>query len=255
MKVCSEADCLAVVVARGWCSKHYGRWKRTDGAALSPPCSIDGCSRPTKARGWCLPHYKRWKRHGDPEGGGAPRSRGRGCDYPDCGRPHMALGYCKLHYDRIRLGGSPEITVGVGRYQRTEKHRPWNKGRGGVRTRCAACGEELIGKPSRPRVYCSKACHSVGSKGERHHNWKGGWDSESQRLRKTPRYARWRTAVFERDNYTCQFCGERGGRLEADHIMQWALYPELRFDVDNGRTLCRACHRTTPTWGRLCEPA
>src|SRR4051812_41783929 len=29
-------------------------------------CSIDGCENRHEARGWCCKHYDRWKRHGDP---------------------------------------------------------------------------------------------------------------------------------------------------------------------------------------------
>lgn len=35
-------------------------------------CHIDGCPRPASARGWCQRHYDRWKRYGDPDGP-APR--------------------------------------------------------------------------------------------------------------------------------------------------------------------------------------
>jgi 5-methylcytosine-specific restriction endonuclease McrA len=48
--------------------------------------------------------------------------------------------------------------------------------------------------------------------------------------------------VFERDDYTCQICDQRGGYLQADHIKSWADFPELRFDLDNCRTLCMGCH-------------
>jgi len=57
-------------------------------------------------------------------------------------------------------------------------------------------------------------------------------------------YKLWRTAVFERDKYTCVWCGHKG-YVEADHIKPFALFPELRFAIDNGRTLCRPCHVTT----------
>jgi 5-methylcytosine-specific restriction endonuclease McrA len=83
--------------------------------------------------------------------------------------------------------------------------------------------------------------------GPRHWNWQGGKTSEAIRLRNSARMHEWRTAVFIRDNYTCQNCGARNGNgfkviLNADHIKPFAYYPDLRFDVSNGRTLCKNCH-------------
>lgn len=77
--------------------------------------------------------------------------------------------------------------------------------------------------------------------------WKGGVTPLNHIIRTSKEYKMWRLAVFERDNYTCQMCKKRGGYLEADHIKQFAHYPELRFSVDNGRTLCKECHKKTPT--------
>ena len=37
--------------------------------------------------------------------------------------------------------------------------------------------------------------------------------------------------------------------LQVDHIKPWALYPELRYATNNGKTLCVSCHRNTDTWG------
>lgn len=82
------------------------------------------------------------------------------------------------------------------------------------------------------------------------HLWKGGITSENRRIRVSSRYKLWRTAVYERDNYTCQDCGVRGGKLNADHIKPFAGFPELRFELSNGRTLCVPCHIKTPTFGR-----
>ena len=62
-------------------------------------------------------------------------------------------------------------------------------------------------------------------------------------------YKLWRKAVFERDNYTCIWCGYKGNKLQADHIKPFADYPELRFAIDNGRALCVDCHKKTRTWG------
>lgn len=66
---------------------------------------------------------------------------------------------------------------------------------------------------------------------------------EPQRDRNTPEYTQWRTAVFERDKYTCRICNDIGGSLEAHHIIRWADEPGLRFDVNNGITLCTTCHK------------
>ena len=59
--------------------------------------------------------------------------------------------------------------------------------------------------------------------------------------RNMPEYLEWRKAVYQRDQYTCQECGQKGN-IVAHHIKPWAKHPESRFDVDNGITLCEACH-------------
>lgn len=78
--------------------------------------------------------------------------------------------------------------------------------------------------------------------------WKGGVSKANHLLRQSIEYKLWRKSVFERDKYTCIWCGYRGGEIEADHIKPFAYYPELRFDIDNGRTLCRECHKKTETY-------
>jgi len=84
--------------------------------------------------------------------------------------------------------------------------------------------------------------------GEKNVNWKGGITPINEKIRKTNEYRIWRIAVFERDNYTCQTCGQVGGKLHADHIKPFSLFPELRFAIDNGRTLCIECHKQTDTY-------
>ena len=61
--------------------------------------------------------------------------------------------------------------------------------------------------------------------------------------RRSSEYKKWRNSVFERDDYTCQNCGCRGIKLNAHHIKEYAFFPELRFDVENGVTLCVTCHK------------
>ena len=90
---------------------------------------------------------------------------------------------------------------------------------------------------------------NIFQKGREHPNWKGGITPINKLIRHSFIYIQWRQAIFERDNYTCQFCFKRGGILHADHIKSFALFPELRFELSNGRTLCVDCHKKTPTYG------
>jgi 5-methylcytosine-specific restriction endonuclease McrA len=92
-----------------------------------------------------------------------------------------------------------------------------------------------------------RKCPQLG--GANHHLWRGGVTPENEKIRHSQKYYQWRDAVYKRDDYTCQECGDRGGRLQADHVKPFAFFPELRFDVNNGRTLCKRCHEKTPTFG------
>lgn len=86
-------------------------------------------------------------------------------------------------------------------------------------------------------------------RGSNHHFWKGGITPKSTAIRMSHEYKTWRQEVFERDDYTCVICQSRGGDLNADHIKPFSLYPELRFNIENGRTVCVPCHRNTSTYG------
>jgi ribosomal protein S27E len=83
----------------------------------------------------------------------------------------------------------------------------------------------------------------INPTGENHWHWKGGISNERHLSMAHKEYKDWRNDVFERDEYTCQKCSQIGGELRAHHIYNYADYPELRLDVDNGITLCEECHR------------
>lgn len=85
--------------------------------------------------------------------------------------------------------------------------------------------------------------------GENNPNWRGGITKERTKVWRSKEYQLWREAVFKRDNYTCIIGGKsHGNKLQADHIKPFAHFPELRFAIDNGRTLCIDCHKKTDTY-------
>lgn len=55
-----------------------------------------------------------------------------------------------------------------------------------------------------------------------------------------------RKLVLERDHNECVWCKDEGKvtreNLEVDHIKELEFYPEFALDIDNLRTLCKACH-------------
>ena len=79
-------------------------------------------------------------------------------------------------------------------------------------------------------------------RGSNHPFWKGGIWPINDKIKHSIEYRLWREAIISRDNFTCQKCEEKGGKLHSHHIKNFAQYPELRFAIDNGVTLCKDCH-------------
>jgi len=73
-------------------------------------------------------------------------------------------------------------------------------------------------------------------------NYKGGITPENKAIRSSVEYRLWRESVYARDGWTCQKCKIKGGKLNPHHLKNFAQYPELRFAIDNGITLCTGCH-------------
>lgn len=150
---------------------------------------------------------------------------------------------------------------------------PWNKGTKGIcksnktsfKQGVASWNKDMTGLPGRHTMEHSEETKQKISeaikkqwqegktngfkKGKLHWNWKNGATNERQRIESSKEYKNWRKSIFERDDYTCVFCGIHGGNLNADHIKPFSLFPKLRLELDNGRTLCLDCHRTTETYG------
>ena len=113
---------------------------------------------------------------------------------------------------------------------------------------CIICSKEFrrpIPKSGKPK-FCSMLCYGkskVGqNKGEKNNRWKGGITPFNRSLRHSKQYDEWRKAVYKRDYWTCQICKRHLKQLVAHHIKTFEKYPELRFEITNGLTLCRACH-------------
>lgn len=112
-------------------------------------------------------------------------------------------------------------------------------------------GQWMTGKKDSLEARRSKsiAAKRVIAEG-RHNFYVDGRTPLNKALRSSYQYRLWREAVFKRDNWTCQGegCGKRGCKLNADHIKSWRNFPELRFAIDNGQTLCVPCHEKTPNF-------
>ena len=79
--------------------------------------------------------------------------------------------------------------------------------------------------------------------GNKHHNYNPHLtDEERERLRGQD-HVHWREKVFERDDFTCNICKTRGGKLNAHHLDGDNWCKDKRFDVDNGVALCDDCHK------------
>lgn len=84
---------------------------------------------------------------------------------------------------------------------------------------------------------------SDSHRGEKSTLWKGGIYKTNNDLRRSGFYKTWQKAVYKRDNYTCKMCNSTTKKLNANHIRKFSDYPEIRFDTNNGITLCVDCHK------------
>lgn len=156
--------------------------------------------------------------------------------------------------------------------KRGESNHKWKGGQ--LEFICKTCQVTFKVDRDRPDAKtCSQACNKVYRKSlefrenlaKTQRNRPGYTRSLDWKIivRTCSRYAQWRTKVFIRDNYTCQDCGQKGGRLNADHITPFSLIAKqfnlksvedafnckALWNISNGRTLCLQCHWNTSTFG------
>lgn len=136
---------------------------------------------------------------------------------------------------------------------------PWNKGKIFPYKQRPPLSEEAKNKIKNSILYRKNKngfIHSeetrnkirIANSGSKCNFWKGGITPINLQIRNSHEMKEWRQSVFERDNWTCLWCNQKGGVLNADHIKPFSTFPELRFKLSNGRTLCRKCHEKTDTW-------
>lgn len=106
---------------------------------------------------------------------------------------------------------------------------------------CKTCGKEFNVWPSTIKfgggIFCSRDCSNL-------YKIKPTDETiQNRRLRLRAEFSEWRKKVWERDNWACQKCGKRGGKLNAHHIIAVSADPSLIYDVSNGITLCEKCHK------------
>lgn len=146
---------------------------------------------------------------------------------------------------------------------------------------CGACFYVFKSRKEDGRgVYCSRKCQwegqgirkrgtkespevrlkkSLAIRGSKHWAWKGGNKDLCDRIRQQLFYRLWRKRVMERDNYACQLCGKRGGKIEVHHLISFTILVNENgiktldgaeacnelWNMDNAIVLCRKCHVKT----------
>ena len=258
-RVCSVEGCSTRALARGWCSKHYQRFRVHGDPHTSlldrengPTCTIDDCEKPSHSRGWCRAHYALWAKHGDPlKRVQIVECRADGCDT----RQNGSL-FCPAH-EQVWYPTNSDLaikeqfqcsvsgcglmadakTLCVTHYQRWRKH-----GTTDLISTCPVCKTPFTRDKGNKR-YCSVACRTEASL-RRAKTWRSSlWDitrgegaSESSFRRVAYRL------LAERSNGRCVICGEtvdlelRSGVLgeelgpSIEHLI-----PRSSFDDDDPR--------------------
>ncbi|MFE4660119.1 hypothetical protein ACFRFJ_25920 [Streptomyces hydrogenans] len=126
-QLCSVETCQSAAASRGWCPKHYWRWKKYGNPdatvrVYSTPapvpesrqCMVVGCERQQKTKEWCGTHYARWLRAGDVDSERPiAHYNSNVCQSPVCDRPRRNKGLCLAHYQRFRKHGEAALATPI----------------------------------------------------------------------------------------------------------------------------------------------
>lgn len=202
-------------------------------------CIIDFCEEKVRCLNLCNKHYQKYHKYGDAN----YKTKIRNSKHS--GREQICLHCKKLFYVAI---WEDKRCKERQRFYCSEKCKHLDKI---IFMRCFTCDKILeiykwkIKRSPNSNFFCNKKCHVEYQRtliGNKNSNYKG-ISTEETRLRKIDEYSEWRNSVYKRDNYTCQRCFSYGGKLNAHHILYFMKYSIFRFDIDNGITLCKDCHK------------
>lgn len=149
----------------------------------------------------------------------------------------------KGHYNRKPLSEEHKKKISNGNRGRIHTEEEKLKMKGRV---LSVEHRKKIGEANKGR----KKPDNFGKKMSGENNW--NWIADRTKLakysngneyRNSPASREWSKIVRDRDKWLCRIADNNcEGRMEAHHILGWTAYPELRYEVNNGITLCHFHH-------------
>lgn len=124
-------------------------------------------------------------------------------------------------------------------YKRTEDHK---KNLSNVAKKRTGNRNNFFGKKHTEETKKKISEKTKQRVGERNPNYKDGSYKRRPRDFKVAEFTRLRNFVFNRDKYTCKYCGCMGGHLHAHHKIPFWISEKAFLDPDNLVTVCTKCH-------------
>lgn len=158
-----------------------------------------------------------------------------GMKHSEEARKNISLGHIGIKFTQEHKDKLSQINIGNNRGFK-KGQIPWNKGK-----KCSYLLKNQNAKGYKHTNETKKKI-SENNKGKKSSQWKGGITPINLQIRQSLELRLWKKAVLERDNFTCQKTGQRGGKLVVHHINNFADFPELRTSISNGIILSKESH-------------